>query len=205
MLPNIHILGIQGSGKGTQSDLLVKKYGLSYVASGELFRTMSSRNDELGHTLKSELSAGHLISDELVLKIVDQYLQEASISIGFLGDGVIRTLPQVEGFAPMWERHNLDQPLLVVLNLAEDIARKRIENRIREHEEQGKEVRGDDHPEAITKRFALYHELTEPVITAFKESGRCIEISADASVEAIHTEICTQLESIYPDILHGTD
>ncbi|MBU6389103.1 nucleoside monophosphate kinase [Patescibacteria group bacterium] len=195
MKPNIHILGIQGSGKGTQSDLLHQKYGFNTVSSGALFRTRAAQSDEFGTYLAKELAVGHLIADTHLFALVEEYLQANPIPVGFVGDGVIRTAAQYEGLQPVWKRYDLDTPLLFYLDLSDTLAIQRIENRIRQS---GGQRRSDDNPEGIAARFQAYHRQTAPVISLFEAAGRCIQIKADQSIEAIHAQIVSAIEKEYP-------
>jgi adenylate kinase len=208
MLPNIHILGIQGSGKGTQSALLVSKYSLNYVSSGNLFRERAARGDQFGINLGNVLREGHLIPNDFLVQTVEDYLDIHTIHTGFLGDGVIRTLTQYTELIPVWEHHELEVPLLIHLQLKEEVALDRIKHRQEELNDPTKHDyhlvysgkllhRTDDNPLAIRERFALFHKMTQPVIDLFEKQDRCIHISADQSIEAIHAEICSVLSSHY--------
>jgi len=200
MLPNIHILGIQGSGKGTQSALLVEKFSFSYISSGELFRKRAAQGDAFGEELKAELTAGRLLEDRHLFQAIEDYLATTTITKGFLGDGVIRTTNQYHGLQKMWELHDLEQPLLIHLILSEEKAMQRIAHRQAELAKIGTAKREDDTPEGIRQRFVHFHTLTEPVIQLFEEAGRCIHIDADQSVEEIHVQISTALRSLYPGL-----
>lgn len=214
MLPNIHILGIQGSGKGTQSALLVSKYSLNYASSGNLFRERAATGDQFGVNLGKILQEGHLIPNEFLVQTVEDYLVNHTIHQGFLGDGVIRTLTQYSELTPIWSNHNLEAPLLIHLQLREDVALDRIKQRQEELKDPTKHDyhlvysgkllrRTDDNPLAIRERFALFHTMTQPVIDLFERQERCVHISADLDIETIHLAICATLESHYPT-LHGT-
>ena len=209
--PNIHILGIQGSGKGTQSALLVEKYHFLYLASGNLFRARAAKGDDLGLKIGSEMQAGRLLPDAYLYHTIIDVLDEKPHQQGILGDGVIRTITQYAGLEPVWGLAGLDAPILVHLVLDEQAALDRIKNRQRELEAAtpnpiyaGKLAhRTDDNPRAIEERFALYHEMTVPVISLFKEKNRCIEVDAADSVESIQSNIQEALEKECP-ILHVT-
>ncbi|MEI6477883.1 MAG: nucleoside monophosphate kinase [bacterium] len=211
MLPNLHILGIQGSGKGTQSSLLVEKYGLSYISSGNLFRERSQQNDELGQIIAQELKAGRLLPDLLLFRVLEQYLDKGAVHKGLLADGVIRTLAQYEGLEATWKGHSLEEPFLIHLVLSEKVAVERIHQREKDVKDLSKAEyhktysgklahRTDDNPKAIQERFALFHEMTTPVIKRFEASDRCVHISADRSVEEIHADICHEVEKAYPSL-----
>jgi len=202
MLPNVHILGIQGSGKGTQSALLVEKFQFSYISSGELFRKRAAEGDAFAEEIKAELASGRLLEDRHLFQTVEDYLAHTSIKVGFLGDGVIRTINQYHGLQGTWGKYNLEQPLLIYLVLSEEIAMERIAHRQAELAAGGT-TRADDTPEGIRQRFTHFHTLTEPVIDLFMQENRCISVKADRSVEAIHQEIVKALLDRYPTLSHG--
>lgn len=218
MLPNIHILGIQGSGKGTQSALLVEKYGFSYISSGNLFRLRANQEDKFGRDLKKQLSLGKLLPDSFLLRTVQESLQYFKITAGILGDGVIRTHNQNLLLNKVWPKYNLDEPYLIHLILSEEIALERINQRKLEQHQQEKRRyhltysgkllhRNDDNPIAINERFKLYHQMTEPVIKDFSQKDRLIHIEANRSIESINKDICQHLESIFPNLkdIHAAD
>lgn len=215
-IPNIHILGIQGSGKGTQAAKLVERYSLTYVASGNLFRERARVDDELGHQIADWFKKGVLFPDELLVSTVDNFLETAPIKNGILCDGVMRTSIQQALLASVWEKHQLDQPFMINLVLSDEDAVKRIEHRKKEAEAgintehhkvfSGKLLqRTDDNPIAIQERIRLFHSMTQPVISHFQSLGLYIDIDASQSIDIIHTEICRNLEKHFPSLSHVTD
>jgi adenylate kinase len=219
MLPNIHILGIQGSGKGTQSAFLVERYGLNYLASGNLFRQRAQQKDAFANEISHELQAGHLLPNTYLYRTVREYLAKHKIKKGLLGDGVIRTTEQYHSLEPVWKQHHIGEPVLIHLVLTEEEALKRIAYRKQEQADaqarshhlvySGKLLnRTDDNPMAISERFALFHKMTEPVINIFEAEDRCIHIDAGPSPEIILESIVVALEKRYPQLQalhHGTD
>lgn len=216
-LPNIHILGIQGSGKGTQSSLLVDRYNLTYIASGNLFRERAQIDDEFGRDIQARMKTGKLFPDEYLLAAVEFALSRSVLTVGLLGDGVIRKIEQYHKLLPLWERHNLEVPLLIHLSLTEEVALSRIEQRRKEAQDAEKrdyhlQYSGkllhrrvdDENPEAVRARFAHFHEMTAPVVELMEDLGRCIHIDANQPIEKIHEEIRTNLEQWYPVLTHGT-
>lgn len=192
MLPNIHILGIQGSGKGTQSTLLVEKFPLTYVASGILFRDRVKVGDEFAKDIEAQLATGELLSTEDLLTVVGDYLDNQPKLTGLLGDGVIRTLEQYDALQPIWAKHNLTQPILIYLELSDEIARQRIASR-----HNLGDVRSDDLPQAIKRRIELFHEKTEPVIEQFKADNSCYTIDASQPVEQVQAAIVTAISHVF--------
>lgn len=197
MRPNIHILGIQGSGKGTQAALLQQKYGLTALSSGSLFRERASKQDAFGKDIATKLTSGALLSDEELVTIVEDFLDTTQIPVGLLGDGVIRTFAQYDMLQSIWKKNGFTQPLLLHLHISDDVARERIAHRIQE----GKEQRPDETPEAIERRLAHFHLHTEPVIKAFKEAGNIITIDASPSIEVVFERISTAITQAFPELL----
>jgi adenylate kinase len=203
-LPNIHIIGIQGSGKGTQASLLVEQYNLLYLGSGNMFRERAAKGDRLGTMIGAEMHAGHLLPDAYLYHTVIDALAEHPYPNGVIGDGIIRTIEQHEHLAPVWKLAGLDTPLLINLVLDEKTALKRIEHRA----EQGVKTpysgkvgyRTDDNPRAIEERFAIFKEMTQPVIKRFDSHDRCIHVDAMASPEVVFAEIRQKLEMVYPNL-----
>jgi len=211
MLPNIHILGIQGSGKGTQSALLVEKYHLNYLGSGNLFRERSEVEDGFGRLLTKELTSGRLLPDAFLFHTVIDYLANHEVPVGLLGDGVIRTISQLEGLQGVWPRFGIGDPILIHLRLSEATALERIEHRKAEAEAaerlehhrvfSGKLLhRTDDNPKALQERFATYHKMTEPIIKYFDDRYACLHLDAADSVEKISQEIGDYIEHRFPTL-----
>lgn len=216
MLPNIHLLGIQGSGKGTQCAFLEKRLGLTYVASGDLFRARTAFDDDFAAQLKKELKKGHLLPTSYLLRTVRDFLENNPIENGLLGDGVIRTEEENEELMAVWSTYNLDPPFLIHLDLDEETAVQRIKHRKEEQKDPAKRVhllkyggkllkRTDDNPQAISQRFILFHRMTKPVIQYFEQKNRCLHIDARKRVEEIHADMVREILLIYPNLSHGSD
>lgn len=211
MIPNFHIIGIQGSGKGVQSSLLVKQFGFNYLASGNIFRERSKIDDEIGRKILAEMIAGKLLPTSQLVSTIRYYLDNNKVELALLGDGVIRTMEQSEALEPIWTEYNIDQPILINLVLSSDEAIKRIEKRKVQildpslsdyHKVYGGKLahRLDDNPAAIQERFRLFHERTEPVINKYKKMGRCYSFDSSKSIEEINSEICKTITTLFPKI-----
>lgn len=193
LLPNLHILGIQGSGKGTQVAELVKQYGFTPISTGELFRQRAKVEDAYGQYVKRHLEEGELLTAEDLTQILENYLQTTPIATGILGDGVLRTVEQWGKLATLWPQYKLGEPMLIFLNLSEEVARERIAKR------HGLEGRTDDLPKATERRLQLFHEKTMPVVELFQSHGRCVTIDASQEVATVTSEITKAIHSFFPE------
>ena len=211
MRPNVHLLGIQGSGKGTQSALLAKHFDVTYLASGNLFRERAAVGDAFGNHLNTLMSKGHLLSDSLLIATVDHFLRSLPLQSLLIGDGIIRTLSQAQHLVPIWTCYGIDQPYLIYLELDEATALQRIKQRVEEasdpskrsyHERfSGKLVnRADDNARALEERFRLFYKNTEPIVEYFTDSKRCFKVDAHLPVDVVNSKIVEQIVLLYPDL-----
>ena len=184
----ILILGPQGSGKGTQANRIASEYGFPHIATGEILRGAVAAETELGLRVKPILESGALVDDDLMIELIRDRLDEPDAAEGFVLDGFPRTLVQSEALDAMLGE--IGRPLVVVFEfiVSDDVC---IERLLARAELEG---RTDDTPEAIAKRLALYHELTEPVVEHYRVTGRLVGIHADRSVDAVFLEVQAALE-----------
>jgi adenylate kinase len=184
----ILILGPQGSGKGTQAKRIASEYGFPHIATGEILRGAVAEGTELGLRVQPILEAGELVPDELMIELIRDRLDEPDAIEGFVLDGFPRTLVQAEALDGMLAE--IGRPLVVVfeLQISDDICVQRLLSRAEV------EGRADDTPEAIAKRLALYHEVTEPVVEHYRVTGNLVGIHADRSVDEVFLELQAALE-----------
>jgi adenylate kinase len=205
---NIIIIGIQGSGKGTQAALLREKYGWPHINMGNLLRDHINRHTTLGETAQHYIEQGHLVPDELVIQLVTPELDAATE--GFVLDGFPRNLVQ-ERY--LLENYTIDG--VILLELDDEISVRRISAR-RHCSACGADynmlsnapavegvcdicggqviMRNDDHPDAIRVRLEKFHQKTRKVIELFKERGIAIEIDANQPMMTVHQEIIKHLK-----------
>ncbi len=156
---NIVIFGAPGSGKGTQSERIVEKYGLYHISTGDLLRENIRKGTQLGKVADTFISKGLLIPDELMIEVLsDLFKNDPTIlERGVIFDGFPRTIPQAEALAVMLGKHNTAIHAVVGLEVDED----ELVNRMLER---GKSSgRCDDNLETIKKRLGVYHKQTAPL------------------------------------------
>ena len=176
----IILIGIQGSGKSTQGNLLSEKLSIPYLSSGHIFREMAKEKTPMGRYIKETMNAGYLISDEKTLEIVQEYLGRDEYNKGYILDGFPRTVPQAEQF-----QNGITAA--VYLRVTDKEALWRLAGR----DDAG--VREDNNLKAIMKRINLFHEKTEPVIEFYRNKGKIIDIDGEMPIEEINNKIMDEL------------
>lgn len=164
-MKNIIIFGAPGSGKGTYSDEIVKKYNINHISTGDVLRSEISNKTPLGEIAKSYIDKGQLIPDKLMIDILAKIYDELPVGNGVIFDGFPRTIAQAESLKDMLAERNHDLGMMIELVVEEDILMKRLLNRAIE---QG---RVDDNEETIKKRFEVYHNQTAPLVEWFEKEG----------------------------------
>jgi adenylate kinase len=188
----ILLLGPQGSGKGTQAQRIARDYGIPHIATGDIIRELKDQDSELGHEVKAVYDRGDLVSDELMIKLIEDRLAREDAQNGFVLDGFPRTLAQAEALDALLR--DLDRKLDVVLEFQvpdRETLLRRILNRAAE------ENRSDDTPEAIERRLALYYEQTAPLVEYYRSRyGNVVGIHADRPVDEVYGEVQAALEQV---------
>ena len=185
---DVLLLGVQGSGKGTQAKRIASGYGLAHIATGDILRQAISDGTELGRRVQPILQSGELVPDDLMIELIRERLQAADAEDGFILDGFPRTMPQAEALDSMLSE--IDRPLSVVfeLQVPDDVAIERLRRRAEE------EGRDDDTPEAIEKRIDLYHRETEPLVSHYRLAGNLVGIHGDRPENEVFAEIQESLD-----------
>lgn len=179
----IIIIGIQGSGKSTQGNLLSDKLHIPYLSTGHIFRELAKERSKLGRYVKELLHSGVLIPDRHTLKIVTEYLQQPAYEKGYILDGFPRTLKQAEAFD-----EKIDE--VIYLKVSDKEALWRLSYR---EEDEKEEERDDDTLAAVRHRIEQFHKFTLPVLDFYHKKRLLIEVDGEQSVEKIHKEIMSKL------------
>ena len=162
---NIVIFGAPGSGKGTQSERIVAKYGINHISTGDVLRAQIKAGTELGKIAQGYIDHGQLIPDELMIDILASVYDGFKDSKGVIFDGFPRTIAQAEALKVMLEKRGQKITAMINLEVSEDILMARLLRRAT------LEGRADDNEETIKKRFTVYHNQTAPLIEWFKNEG----------------------------------
>lgn len=181
---NIVIFGAPGSGKGTQSERIVAKYGINHISTGDVLRAEIKNNTELGKIAKGYIDQGQLIPDELIIDILSKTLDSFEDSKGVIFDGFPRTIPQAEALKKVLAERGQSVSIMLDLDVPEDELMTRL---IKRGQESG---RADDNEETIKKRLVVYHSQTAPLIDWYKAEGQYCHINGLGTMEGIFEEIC---------------
>lgn len=181
---NLILFGPPGSGKGTQSERLVEKYGLVHLSTGNLLREEISQKTPLGLEAQSFMDKGQLVPDEVVIGMVDSYFDKHKEAKGFLFDGFPRTVAQAVALDKLLELKKTEIASVLALEVGEDELVKRLLNR-------GKTSgRSDDtNEEVIRKRFFVYSNETTPVAEHYKKARKFHPIKGEGTVDDIFSAI----------------
>lgn len=174
----IVLMGPAGAGKSLQGHGLADEYGYAYLSTGELFRVLITGRR------RHEMLEGKLLSDEEVIKVVDQALEIIDTTQEFILDGFPRTKAQVDWLLAQYEAGRFNQPVVINLEIEESVIRERLQKR----------ARPDDTEEAITRRFAEYQSITWPILSYMTKKGITVhDINAAQTAERVRNDICRAL------------
>jgi len=181
---NLILFGPPGSGKGTQSDRLVEKYGLIHLSTGNLLREEISNKTPLGVEAKKFIDHGQLVPDEVVIAMVGSFFDKHKDANGFLFDGFPRTVAQAHALDKLLALKKTDIAVVIAMDVTEEELIKRLLNR-------GKTSgRSDDSDETvIKKRFSVYTNETSPVADYYKKARKFKSIHGEGSVDEINAAL----------------
>ncbi|MDF2158967.1 adenylate kinase [Algoriphagus sp. CAU 1675] len=186
---NIVLFGPPGAGKGTQSEKLIAKYGLTHLSTGDLFRKHLGEGTELGQLAKKYMNEGRLVPDEVVIGMVEDKIAETKDSKGFIFDGFPRTTAQAEALDAMLKSHQLQISGMIALDVPEDILKERIKER---GKTSGRVDDQDD--EKINTRIKVYLEETLPVADYYEKQGKFKSIYGVGEIDEIFGNICAVID-----------
>ena len=187
---NIVIFGAPGSGKGTQSERIVEKYGINHISTGDVLRAEIKNGTELGKTAKGYIDQGQLIPDELMIDILASVFHSFKDSKGVIFDGFPRTIAQAEALKKMLAERGQDVSVMLDLEVPEDELMVRL---IKRGKDSG---RADDNEETIKKRLHVYHSQTSPLIDWYKNEKKYQHINGLGTMDGIFADICEAVDKL---------
>ena len=187
---NIVIFGAPGSGKGTQSKMIVERYGFDYISTGDMLRQAIRQGNELGKTAKEYIDRGQLVPDDLIVRLIADFLDDNRGSKGVIFDGFPRTIKQAEALKTMLNERGTDIHILLDLQVEDDELVARLLER-------GKiSGRSDDNPETIKARLDVYHTQTAPLATYYIGEGKHVAIKGVGQIEDIFERIAEAIDRV---------
>ena len=180
---NIVIFGPPGAGKGTQSNLIVKKFKLYQLSTGELLRKEIKNKSILGNEISSIINSGNLVSDNIVGDLIEKYVSDNSYKNRIIFDGYPRNLIQARNLDNLLKKYDQKIDIALKLSVSLEIIKKRILER------KTLEKRADDNENIAIKRYETYEKNINPVINFYKQSNLLKVVNGEASVSQISNEI----------------
>ena len=208
---NLVLFGPPGAGKGTQAKILQEKRGLPQLSTGDMLRAAISSGSELGRKVESILAKGDLVSDEIVISIIQDRLKKPDCAKGAVFDGFPRTIPQAEALDAMLAKNGLKLDHVILMKVDEAALVDRLAGRFscrkcgasyheRYHRPKQEGVcdvcgshefahRPDDRPEAVQRRFEVYRQQTAPILPYYRDKGILETIDGMGDMDAVSREI----------------
>ena len=180
---NLIIFGPPGAGKGTQADFIVDKFNLYQLSTGEVLRNEIKNKTELGKEISSIINSGSLVSDDIVKKLVENYISNNKYKNRLIFDGYPRNLNQAQTLNELLTKYTQKIDLVLKLSVSLETITKRILER------KTIEKRSDDSEELAVKRYKTYEKSTEPVIEYYKKLNLLKVIDGERTIDQINKEI----------------
>jgi adenylate kinase len=190
---NIILLGPPGAGKGTQAQHLVETRNMMQLSTGDMLRAARTSGTEMGKIVADVMDRGELVTDEIVIGLIREKLQEGSEG-GFIFDGFPRTLAQADALGELLAENGFALDAVVSLEVEDEILVQRVVNRAREAIVAGKEARADDNEESMRTRLMEYYKKTSPLIGYYHAKGALKAIDGLASIDEVQASLANALD-----------
>ncbi|HZK91922.1 MAG TPA: adenylate kinase [Stellaceae bacterium] len=208
---NLILLGPPGAGKGTQAKRLERAHGLVQLATGDMLRAETASGGELGSRIRAVMDSGALVSDDIVIEVIEHRIGAPDAKRGIILDGFPRTIPQAEALDAMLARHELKLDHVILMEVDEAALIDRLAGRFscakcgasyhERHHRPATEgecdncgatdfvYRPDDRPEAVKTRFAVYHQQTAPILPYYRRKGILSTVDGMGEIDAVTRQI----------------
>ncbi len=179
-------IGPPGAGKGTQAERLIETYAMAHLSTGDMLRAARDAQTEVGKEAEKYMSAGELVPDDTIIRIIRERLEEADCQKGYLLDGYPRTIAQAEALDGMLAEKGTPLDVVLELDVPEEELFKRLAGRGRK----------DDTPEVIRQRLVAYREQTQPLLDYYREKGLLKSINGLGTIEEIFDRAKSVLDEL---------
>jgi len=190
---NIILLGPPGAGKGTQAQHLVENRNMMQLSTGDMLRAARTSGTEMGKIVADVMDRGELVTDEIVIGLIREKLQEGSEG-GFIFDGFPRTLAQADALGELLAENGFALDAVVSLEVEDEILVQRVVNRAKEAIAAGKEARADDNEDSMRTRLMEYYKKTSPLIGYYHAKGALKAIDGLASIDEVQASLANALD-----------
>ena len=188
---NIILFGPPGAGKGTQAQHLMNAHGLIQLSTGDMLRASIASGSELGLQAKSLMDAGKLVSDDVIIAMIADRMNQDDCKNGVIFDGFPRTVAQAKALDMMFENRGIQLNGVIEIQVDEQALFVRIENRAAETDG----ARADDTAEVLEQRLKVYHENTEPVLPYYRDKGKLYVVDGMQPIDDVAKQIETLLSA----------
>jgi adenylate kinase len=185
---NVILFGPPAAGKGTQAKRLVDTRHMVQLSTGDMLRAAIASGSELGQRVAGIMQRGELVSDDIVIELIEQRLPEADAAGGAIFDGFPRTLAQAQALDEMLERRGSKIDKVIRLKVDDEALMRRIAGRFAES------GRPDDNPESFKVRLAAYNTQTAPLLPYYEQQGRLVEVDGMGSIDEVAAAIDKALD-----------
>jgi adenylate kinase len=179
------LLGPPGAGKGTQAQRLVKNHGIVQLSTGDMLRAAVAAGTPVGLRAKDIMARGELVSDDDVVAIIAERIDQPDAKYGFILDGFPRTVPQAVALDKMLKEKGLKLDAVIELKVDANALYQRITSRVAQAKKRGEALRPDDNPEVLKQRLEVYHDKTAPLIDYYGMHGSLRSVDGMASIEEV--------------------
>ena len=179
------LFGPPGAGKGTQAKIIIKKYNIVQISTGDMLREEVKLETDLGLAAKVIMDKGDLVSDEIIMSMIEKRIKKPDCNNGFILDGFPRTFKQAVYLDEILDRLKIKIDTVIEINVNEELLLKRIKKRAAESDD----LRGDDNSEILNNRISVYKKDTLPVLEYYKNSNKLHTIDGMQNIEQVSKDI----------------
>lgn len=186
---NLILIGPPGAGKGTQAKILEQKYGLKQLSTGDMLRAEIAAGTDLGLKAKEIIARGDLVSDDIMVDMIEKRIAQPDCARGVIFDGFPRTVDQAQALDAMLADAGRPLAAVVQMTVDEEELVNRLNSRIAQAIAAGQEVRPDDNEETLRKRLGIYRDQTAPILPYYEAEGLLRKVDGMQDIEAVTAQI----------------